>query len=871
MLPLLTAWWMVGLWLGSYADRFPLTLLSVLLLSAIIQTWIERRSWCTSLSSRIATGAVLGGLLYWWLFAWGTSAAPAFHAEFVEPDVGSAAVRLVGRIVEPVEMTPERLRVVISPIDNPTQPDAQDVRSPRGLVRLTWREPHPFLYQGDLIRVAAKWHRPSGTYNPGGFDYAEYLERRGVGAVGSVSGERAVEVLESGVASSRWWIWAHLDRWRQQIVRAASASLDRPRAAVFVGLVTGDQGLVDLHLREAFNATGTVHLLSISGSHLGLLAAVTFGVARVVARWLPLGWLRRLNRRYLTPTRLAILVTIPAVLGYALLAGAEVATSRALGMIVLCLTALWLGRPGVLLPLLAASALLTVLFNPNALFDISFQLSYGAVLAMALLLDARSATQDVTTSQVERSRSATPNARMARLRQTLWFSVAVSLVTLPIVAHQFHQFPWVSPLANLLVLPAAAILVPLCLLSALLTVLLSSETLVFVDLLGWLIGWFVQGVSWLATLPTVDRHVAAPSVVTMTAYYVLVWMLWSLRGVTSHVQRFRQGAVMVSLAVLLSWWLWPHRSLPEETLRITMIDVGQGDATLVELPNGATMLIDAGARYDRYDVGAAVVGPLLWDRGIARIDHLIGTHPQRDHVGGVPWLLRHMPVEGYWGNGMVREAQFYDDLQAALVAASLHEQQPDPAQPPIEAGNCIVTLSRGLAPDRRPTMPVSTSRAARQTGSDLNNSSLMTRLECGEFVALFPADAEVPALQQWVTEHPRAEATLIKVPHHGARSSLWRPWIAAVKPQVALVSAGVHNAYHHPHPDVLTAYADIGADLYRTDRDGAVTVTVSPDRQTFRLETAVQQHYVPVSSSAAWWSTERDNLRRLCRRMFAIS
>lgn len=846
MLSSLTAWFLVGLAAGSYVQWFPILILLGLVLLAFGLAWRERHGGLPGSSGMSSYAAVLAGVVYWPVHT--LALAPAASLP-VDP---SETTTLTGRIVAPVRVSPDRLRLLVEPgfgIDSIEPPPVA------GKIRLTWRNPDRPLYEGDLIAFSARLHAPLGTHNPGGFDFGSYLRRQGIAAVGTLSGAEQVEVVASGRSSWRWTLWSHLDGWRQDIVRAASASLDPRLAAVFVGLVTGDQGLIDQETREDFVATGTVHILSISGSHLGLLAILTFVTGRLACRWLPVAALLRLNRANLTPTRLAALVTVPLVTGYALLAGAEVATIRSLWMILLWLVALWLGRDKGLTTMLAAAALLTLLLDPQTLYDVSFQLSYGSVLAMALYLDA---------GHVPELPLGKPEPRSLGTRAWIWtretavLSLLVTGVTLPVVAAQFHQLPWIGPFANLLLIPLAAVLVPMSLLSACWLLIAQSEVLPLAPMVEWWLSALTGIVAWLAQWPAVNWHVAAPSVLTVLAYYAVVGVAASDR------HRWRRLAAIGCLGILLCWWIFPHRTLPPDSVRITMLDVGQGDATLVELPGGETVLIDGGARYERYDVGASVVGPMLWDQGIVKIDHVIGTHPQLDHVGGLPWVLRHFAVDHYWGNAMAREEAFYRDLQRVLAERHLDEQQPSAGQLLAVSGPCRLTALNAF-----PTLEPAARTVGRPAGgSALNNASVITRLDCAPHAVLFAGDTEAGGLRHLVSDGSDTGVTILKVPHHGARSSLYRPWIQAMHPQVAVISVGPHNPYHHPHPDVVAAYEAVGASLFRTDRDGAVTITASLRDSSFTVATVRQLDFELVALSDAPWASERRNIDRLCRRTF---
>ena len=370
MLPPLTVAFIAGLLIGSQIPYFPLSASSLLFFVALGAFALERFRWFSIRQATWLYGALLIGVVYWAVAV--NSAAHDPMREYPS----NATIEVTGRIVAPVQPAPDRLVMVIRS-DN-----AVPASGPSGHIRLTWRTPDRMFFQGDRVSFRAMLRSPSGSLNPGGFDYAAYLERQGIDAIATVTGSEAVQFLESGRANAWWTIWNQFDRWRSSIRLAALHTLPQPALGLYVGIIIGDRGYLDPDLRDQFMATGTVHLLSISGSHLGLVALLIFAVVRWVMIVLPVDWLLAMTRRT-TPTRIAAVCTFVPVAGYAFLAGAELATMRSLLMVTVGLSAIWLGQERRLFHALSAAALAILLHDPQALFDISFQLSFLSVFAMA--------------------------------------------------------------------------------------------------------------------------------------------------------------------------------------------------------------------------------------------------------------------------------------------------------------------------------------------------------------------------------------------------------------------------------------------------------------------------------------------------------
>lgn len=828
-----------GLALGSALPYLPLSVLCLLLLFGGLLTLLERTGRLTVRLGLLVYGAVLAGLLAWtWSFGGGAQGRHT-TADGAEP------VTVRGTVVEPVRHAPGRLTAVVA-----TAPSESGGPSTER-IRLTWRDPDRGLVHGERIVVTARLREPASPVNPGGLDFESVLARRGITALASVSGPGQVTVLPP--ADLRWRLWALIDGWRDRVREAAARSLEGPALGIFLGIVIGEAGYLAPEVRDRFMATGTVHILSISGSHLGLIALLSFFVVKQTVRRLPAAGLLALSR-HITATRLAAVLTAIPVSLYAALAGAEVATVRALIMILLFLLAVWLGRENRLATAVACAALLILIHQPGALYDLSFQLSFVSVLAIAVVWERRADPDDE-----EGRGSPGTGSRMRRwLGDYAVITGAVTVATLPLTAAAFNQVAWLGLFVNLLVVPfVGLVLVPLGLGSALWLLIVGGEMLPVARLNQSLLGVLDGTVAWMAAVPGAEWHVPSPSPAAVGCFYVLAAVaIWRNAG-----WGLRVGAGLAALLVLASWLWTPRPSFDQRPLRVTFLDVGQGDATVIELPDGQTVLIDGGAAYESLDMGRAVVSPFLWDRGIRRLDHVIGTHPQLDHVGGLASILATFPVGTYWSSGVARDETFYRRLKEVLDRRGISER-------PVRAGDRLLETSEcrldalnppaghGVAAD-------GTTREEEQTssGSVLNNLSVVVRLECGPHSFLFPGDVEVEGLARMKRDGRQWKVEVVKVPHHGARSSLDAEWLRQLDADVAVVSVGRRNPYGHPAAAVLDTYRELGISLRRTDLEGAVSMSASAS-SGLSVRSARDSRLRPVAADPRSPGREWDNLRR---------
>ncbi|THJ24600.1 MAG: DNA internalization-related competence protein ComEC/Rec2 [Nitrospira sp. CG24E] len=839
MLPPFSVAFTAGLLAGSQISYFPLSVSFLLLLSAVSVVTLERFKRLSTIQTTCLYGALVAGVVYWAVVV-----NLAGHGSLAEHP-SDAAIEVTGRIVAPVQQAPDRLVMIVRP-DNQI--------GAVGLIRhirLTWRTPGGMFFQGDRIGFRASLRSPSGSLNPGGFDYALYLERQGIDVTATVTGSDAAQLLESGRAHVWWAIWNQFDRWRASIRFAALQTIPQPSLGLYVGIIIGDRGYLDPDLRDQFMATGTVHLLSISGSHLGLVALIIFTVVRWTIFLLPEDWFLTLSRR-ITPTRLAAACTILPVAGYACLAGAELATVRSLLMVAVGLLAVWLGQERRLFHALSAAAMGILLHDPQALFDISFQLSFLSVFAIAGWL-SWSTEREAKEHQNNQSilKSCTRWGRDAVV-----MSGVVTVVTLPLVAYYFNQLPWLGLFTNVVAVPIMGIvLVPIGLGAGIWQVVVGGTLLPLASMNQWLLDHFVDAVRLVSMLPGGEWHVAAPSIPSILLFYGCLLLLWKRVG-----NRVFRSVACAGILLLLLWWAWsPRMFLDGDRFRVTFLDVGQGDSAVVELPDGQVVLIDGGATYERFDMGRSVVAPFLWNRGIRTIDQVIGTHPQLDHIGGLAWVIRHFTVKNYWGSGETREELFYRRLQKSLTTQGLQEGVASEGQEIVSSGPCRMLVLNPPAGEQHDA----SLHDSHRDGHRLNNRSVVTRLTCGTHSMLFAADVERDGLSRMMGSTVQGPIDVLKVPHHGAVSSLNREWLAAVHPHYAVFSSGRHNSYRHPAAAVLKAYGSEGSTLLRTDHDGGVWFTGRVFEVGLQAHRARDLVWQPTNRTSCLWACEQANWYRV--------
>lgn len=579
---------------------------------------------------------------------------------------------------------------------------------------------------------------------------------------------KLLEVTHAGGESSSFA--SVIEGYRHRISSHIAENFKDDSAALVASVTTGQRSLMSDEVRDAFNTTGLAHILSISGTHFGLFSVFLFGIFNLLVNALPHRILQRITV-YLAPSQAAAAVCLPVMLAYLCLSGASIPAIRAFIMISLFLTGLIIGRKGFWLNSLLFAAFLLVVWDPEVLFSLSFQLSFLAVLCIGFSLEEKEKSE-------EREKT-----YLHRVKKGLLISLYASLGTAPLVAYWFHYFSVISPLSNLLVAPIIGfVLIPASVAGAFL--FLMTGHFVFTPVASAVADISIASVKLLSGVPFASITVPHfPPAVLLLFYAVLLLCLVSVR---------KKYLLVIPFIPLAGYLILS--GLAKNELRVAFLDVGQGDSSVVELPDGKTMVIDTGRT-------GWETSYYLHYRGKRTIDYLVLTHVHPDHIGGLDRVVRKFSVKEIWDNGrMVLPETMQHIVHRPLGRGDTIEGQ----------GYRISVL--------HPYDGFYTIGSRVDVGE--NNDSLVLRLEGRKKSFLFTGDIEEEALQDIACLGKWAESTVVKIPHHGGRTSAYQAFVGMVSPEFAVISVGRENPFGHPHRETLDSLRTIS--VYRTDTDGFV-------------------------------------------------
>ncbi|MEX0771270.1 MAG: DNA internalization-related competence protein ComEC/Rec2 [Balneolaceae bacterium] len=626
---------------------------------------------------------------------------------------------------------------------------------------------------GSRLTARVRLFPLSEPLNPGQFNYKGYLESRGIHLHGEIS-----EILESQEpAGNISWIYI-----RREFHRKIDVLFRGNTGPLAKALLTGYKQELNVDERRRFSRAGLSHLMAVSGLHVGFIIAPI---------WMVLSWLRQLPYGKV----IGLILLITTLFGFAGLTGFSASVNRASLMLGLLAVGKLFHKVRDSMNLMGASALILLILQPNGIYQIGFQLSFAAVTVILLTLP-------VIYPMI-------PNNWRRGFRGKWLMVVSISFVVqwglYPILVHYFHEYSLIGPLANALVVPVLAGVVPFSL------------------ILLFLFDFWPAGVLWL-NLPNQGSLHYIHSVADVLGEWQGSWieaapsggwifMIWFLLFALLSSSRIPALRWKILIGLLFVFFLYQIQVLSKRMspskLEVAVLDVGQGDAIFIKTPAGKNWMIDTGRGSSDSNSGEQVILPYLKSKGVKRLHAVILTHPHADHLGGMKSLIEEIQIDTIYQNGYPYRSVLYEDF--------LRQSK--------EAGIPLKALKSGqiLQPDPSIRMyilgPVNTGEPA----ASPNDHSVVLKLVYHQTSWLFPGDAEKVQEERLVKRYGDfLRSDFLKIAHHGSQTSSHQLFLRKVHPSVAAGSLAFRNSYGHPHPDAIRRLKQYLDDLYFTSLEGGL-------------------------------------------------
>lgn len=705
----------------------------------------------------------------------------------------------------------------------------------KGRIRLTVSGDAPILSMGDRIVFWGRIRSIRNFSNPGGFNYQRYMAFKKVWGSVYVSAHKLTRI-EKNVGKG---VGAVISGARHRMSGLIDKIGDKEQQGVLKALIVGDRNAISPELRKAFNRVGAGHLLAISGLHIGIVATVSF----LFFRWM-LSHIRFFLLNAWTKKG-AVLLSIVPVLVYGLLSGMSPSTQRAVIMVIVFLTAFLFEREHDLINTLALAAMIILIVHPPSVFSISFQFSFAAVLAIIYGLSRLPPLWSSGQSRTRKQKWSKATIKLYFFFMTSFFAV---IGTLPLVMHYFNQVSLIGLPANVIFIPLIGfVVVPLGIMAAFIYPLTVSGALVCLKAGSAVLEYVIKIINVISGWSFAAIKTVTPNYLEIFCFYVLFWVLLNLKSVQIRMpvalskdqssqskNSIQKPVIIVGLLMVLmlsaDMGYWLYQRCWRDDLRVTMIDVGHGNASLLELPHGYNMLIDGGGFSDNrvFDVGASIIAPFLWQKKIRTIDSIVLSHPNSDHLNGLIYIAENFHVKNVWTNHETANTFGYRIFMETIKKNNIQM----PAYNKITGVHDI----NGIHIDVLYPPVDFIEKKEIETWRNLNNNSLVLKVSLGATSFLFPGDIKARAEYELIsTAGDKLKSTVLLAPHHGSRTSSTEPFLGKVNPEVVIISSRWKSRFGFPHPSVLKRYNKKECRVLETAHNGAVsmrtdgrTLTITP-------------------------------------------
>ncbi len=631
---------------------------------------------------------------------------------------------------------------------------------------------------GNHIIIKGNFQQGREIRNPGEFDYRKYLLSKGISGIINSYDSLSVQFISDKVD----FISNGIFQARKQIDELIHKLHNHQTAGLLRGLLLADRTEIDYETKQNFINSGVIHILAVSGLHVGyilLFFIISFGRFNIYLR---------------------SILTIIGLLCFMLITGIPASVFRATLMTIILLIAFLSGRSTNLLNSIAISAVVILLFKPGEIFNPGFQLSYSAVLSIAIIYPI---------IQKMILQSSVTNEYVKKFLLFAAVSLSAQIGTLPFTLSYFNKLSVVSLFANLIVIPMAGIIVGLAIVALIIGSVMPALAIYFSIVNNIITSLMMDLIRFTGSLDFAFIRINNFSLLDSVIFYffisILIYVLWK-----SENFRFK---LAISLILLLNIFIYTQlddkKLLPDGILSVLMIDVGQGDSFLIKFPDNKTAIIDAGVVDPFFDTGERIIIPLLDYLGIEKIDYGFISHLDTDHYGGFASLLFNNRIKEIYRpqpDSSDKSKRLEKFLEKMRVTKHTYQKQK------YRISNVSLYILNDLKDDFLNKLTQ-------------NNRSGIVKIVYGQNSFLFMGDAEEEAEKHYLNRYSNfLDSDVLKVGHHGSITGSSEEFLNIVSPKISLISAGIKNKFGHPSEIVLQRLKNLNSMILRTDSLGAVLI-----------------------------------------------
>lgn len=633
------------------------------------------------------------------------------------------------------------------------------------LINIKMSQDIPSMKYGDSLYIEGEFKQPEEARNYKGYNYKQYLKTKKI--IGTVELEK-VKILKSSNGS-------FIHNIQKYIRDTINGTLTDEEGNLLLAILLGDKDKLSEDIQESFKTSNLSHMLAVSGAHVSY---IILGLTYVLQNSI----IGKKNGK---------IVCIIFLLAFMAITNFTPSVTRACIMAVLTLFSSIIYRKSDVYTNISVAALITLIFNPYSLLDLGFQLSYGGTIGIIIFIKR---------IQEKKSNSKVINY----IKQMALVSIYANIIIIPIMMYHFNTVSFTFIISNIMASPILGIIVITGFLFIIASITVKPLTRLIAIFIKPILSILIKISQICSKLPFSNILVVTPYMFNVISYYAII--LYCIKSKKNNKCKIIICLLIVLILTNFIIYIFPQK------LRIFFIDVGQGDSTLIITPDKKTVLIDGGGS-DSFDVGEKVLLPYLLDRRILKIDYVLISHFDTDHCGGILTIMEKVKVKNIIISEQAEHSENYERFKKLMIHKKIRLIE-------VKKGDKIKI---GRYSEFKILFP--TSRLLSE--NPLNNNSIVAQFNYNNFKMLFTGDIEKLAEQQILkTEKAEIRADILKVAHHGSKTSSIPEFIKAVRPKIALIGVGKNNTFGHPNQQTIKNLENIKCRIYRTDLQGEIIIKI---------------------------------------------
>lgn len=633
------------------------------------------------------------------------------------------------------------------------------------LINIKMSQDIPSIKYGDSLYIEGEFKQPEEARNYKGYNYKQYLKTKKI--IGTVELEK-VKILKSSNGS-------FIHNIQKYIRDTINGTLTDEEGNLLLAILLGDKDKLSEDIQESFKTSNLSHMLAVSGAHVSY---IILGLTYVLQNSI----IGKKNGK---------IVCIIFLLAFMAITNFTPSVTRACIMAILTLFSSIIYRKSDVYTNISVAALITLIFNPYSLLDLGFQLSYGGTIGIIIFIKR---------IQEKKSNSKVINY----IKQMALVSIYANIIIIPIMMYHFNTVSFTFIISNIMASPILGIIVITGFLFIIASITVKPLTRLIAIFIKPILSILIKISQICSKLPFSNILVVTPYMFNVISYYAII--LYCIKSKKNNKCKIIICLLIVLILINFIIYIFPQK------LRIFFIDVGQGDSTLIITPDKKTVLIDGGGS-DSFDVGEKVLLPYLLDRRILKIDYVLISHFDTDHCGGILTIMEKVKVKNIIISEQAEHSENYERFKKLMIHKKIRLIE-------VKKGDKIKI---GRYSEFKILFP--TSRLLSE--NPLNNNSIVAQFNYNNFKMLFTGDIEKLAEQQILkTEKAEIRADILKVAHHGSKTSSIPEFIKAVRPKIALIGVGKNNTFGHPNQQTIKNLENIKCRIYRTDLQGEIIIKI---------------------------------------------